>query len=161
MTEENRLNGSALKTSSGSTRTELRHVLIVDDDPGDVFLIQQALRICHKNVRTDAVGDGIEALKFLRQEGRYSDRPTPHFVFLDLNMPRMNGHETLIELRADETLKSLPVIVLTTSESKVDIRKAYAEQATCFVNKPLELDALTTMVEHLGRFWFDVVRYPD
>lgn len=161
MTEQNRLNGTALKTSNGSTRTELRHVLIVDDDPGDVFLIQQALRSCHENVRTDAVGDGVEALKFLRQEDRYSDRPTPHFVFLDLNMPRMNGHETLVELRADKRLKSLPVIVLTTSESKADIRKAYDEQATCFVNKPLELDALTAMVKYLGTFWFDIVRYPD
>lgn len=155
------LNCGELSAPATSTRVETRHVLIVDDDPGDVFLIQQALCSLHTNVTINNVGDGVEALKFLRKEDKYAERPAPHFVILDLNMPRMNGHETLVEMRADERLKSLPVIVLTTSESKVDIQKAYKEQATCFVNKPLELDALTGMLKHLGAFWFDVVKYPD
>lgn len=137
------------------------NVLIVDDDPGDVFLVKQALQKTHKNIRIEHVPDGIEALNFLRKLDEYGDSPTPDIVILDLNMPRMNGLETLDHVRADTDLRTLPIIVLTTSDSESDIRQAYEKQATCFIKKPVELDALTAMLGQLSAFWFDLVRYPS
>ena len=104
--------------------------------------------------------DGVEALAFLRREGKYADAPRPDLILLDLNMPRMDGRTFLVEMRADEKLKSIPVVVLTTSQTDEDIFKSYQLGANCYVTKPVGLDEFTKVVNAIEEFWFTIVRLP-
>jgi two-component system, chemotaxis family, response regulator Rcp1 len=135
-------------------------ILLVEDDPADVELTQYT--IAKSKILTDmhVVGDGAEALAFLRHEGKYADAPRPDLILLDLNMPRMDGRTFLAEMKSDEHLKSIPVVILTTSQSDEDIFRSYKLGANCYVTKPVGLDQFTQVVNAIQDFWFALVRLP-
>jgi CheY-like chemotaxis protein len=140
--------------------TRTVEILLVDDNIGDVVLTKEALKGVDFTNRVNTARDGIEALEFLRREGRFADAPRPDLVLLDINMPRKNGCEVLDEIRRDAELSMLPVIILTSSESEVDIRRAYELHVNCFVTKPADLDAMVGTVQAINHFWFNVAKLP-
>ena len=135
-------------------------ILLVDDDPGDVLLTQKALRNGKLFNSLNVAKDGIEALEYLRQEGQFIDATRPDLILLDLNMPRMNGQETLAEIKKDPELKSIPVVVLTTSDADKDVLQSYDLHASCYVTKPVDLQQFTDVVQSLKEFWLCVVKFP-
>ena len=135
-------------------------VLMVDDDKGDVDLTMAALEETKLANEFFTVGDGIECMRFLRQEGEYAGSPRPDVILLDLNMPRMNGLETLAAIRADPALRTIPVVVLTTSAADEDVVKSYTLSANCYVTKPVDLDRFMYVVQKIEEFWVQVVRLP-
>jgi two-component system response regulator len=132
----------------------------VEDDAGDVELTQEALQANKLYTELYTVGDGVEALAFLRREGEFADAPTPDIILLDLNMPRMDGRQFLAELKGDDALKHTPVVVLTTSQAEQDILKSYNLGANCYVTKPVGLQQFTEVVHSIKGFWFTVVKLP-
>jgi CheY-like chemotaxis protein len=136
-------------------------VLLVEDNEADVRLTREALREAAENVRLSAVADGDLALAYLRREGGYADVPRPDLVLLDLNLPRKNGLEVLEEMRADEHLRSIPVIVLTSSAARQDVDACYARGANAFVVKPLELDEFMDLIGAIRGFWLEVAQLPS
>lgn len=135
-------------------------ILLVEDDPGDVLLTRKALesgKICNS---LSVANDGVEALKYLRREGRFTEAVRPDLILLDLNMPKKDGRETLAEIKADPSLKSIPVVVLTTSEVDRDLVQSYDLQASCYVTKPVDLEQFTTVVRSINSFWLCVVKHP-
>lgn len=137
------------------------HILLVEDDPGDALLAVELLGESKLNNQFAIVGDGEEALEYLRREGQYADARRPDLILLDLNMPRMDGHELLGILKNDEDLRRIPVVVLTTSGSSDDIDAAYAAYANCYITKPIGLDQLAKVVRSIDEFWFSIVRLPS
>jgi CheY-like chemotaxis protein len=135
-------------------------VLVVDDDAADTMMIEQALQADPAPPTVHAVADGSQALQFLRRTGVFTEAPRPDLILLDLNMPRMTGHEVLAEVKADEELKAIPVVVLTTSHAAGDITGSYARHANAFVTKPMELDAFEASVQQIKKFYRDVVALP-
>ncbi|GEA83977.1 MAG: response regulator [Cellulomonas sp.] len=135
-------------------------VLLVEDDPGDVLMTREAFE--HNKVKNalHVVSDGVSALEYLRKEGEYADAPTPDLILLDLNLPRMDGREVLQALKADDRLRSIPVVVLTTSESEEDVVRSYALHANAYVTKPVDFDAFITIVRQIDEFFVEVVRLP-
>jgi CheY-like chemotaxis protein len=136
-------------------------VLLVEDNEADVRLTREALREAGENVRLSAVVDGEQALAFLRRQEGFADAPRPDLVLLDLNLPRKNGLEVLDELRADGSLASIPVIVLTSSAARQDVEACYAHGANAFVVKPLELDAFMDLIGAIRGFWLEVAQLPS
>jgi CheY-like chemotaxis protein len=136
-------------------------VLLVEDSPGDVRLTQEAFRYANKAIQLHVVSDGVEALAFLKQEGGYEDSPRPDLILLDLNLPRMDGREVLSRIKADETLKSIPTVILTTSEAEVDIATSYQLQANCYLSKPVQLDAFESLVKSINDFWLKQAKLPQ
>jgi len=135
-------------------------ILLVEDDPGDVELTREGLAAGKMLVNLHTVDDGIKALRFLRREEPYADAVRPDIILLDLNLPRMDGRETLKEIKADERLRSIPVVVLTTSEADIDIIKCYDLGASCYISKPVGFDDFLKVVRSLEDFWFTVVKMP-
>ena len=135
-------------------------ILLVDDNIGDVVLTKEALSEADSTNRVSIASDGIEALEFLRRKGKYPDAPRPDLILLDLNMPRKNGGEVLAEIRSDEDLKLIPVIVFTSSEAQDDIRLAYELRANCFVTKPVDLDEMVKVVQSINNFWTSIAKLP-
>jgi CheY-like chemotaxis protein len=135
-------------------------ILLVEDNPGDARLTKEALGGGSGAIHLHVVNDGIEAMAFLRKEGVHSNVPSPDFILLDLNMPRMDGLEVLALIKSDERLKTIPTIILTTSSFEGDVRKTYQLQANCFLNKPLQLDDFEAIVKGIKDFWIDKVRLP-
>lgn len=135
-------------------------VLLVEDNPGDVRLITEALKDAKIHVHITAVYDGEEALALLRREGDYSTAALPDLILLDLNLPRMNGHEVLAAIKEDEVLRRIPVVVVTSSRADRDIATSYDLHANCFVTKPVDLDQFFDVVQAIREFWFVVVRLP-
>jgi CheY-like chemotaxis protein len=135
-------------------------ILLVEDDPADVELTQWSMKESKLSTKLHAVEDGIEALAFLRREGKYADAPRPDLILLDLNLPRMDGRTFLAEMRADGGLKSIPVVILTTSEAEEDVVKSYRLGANCYITKPVGLTEFTRVVNSIEEFWFTVVRLP-
>ncbi len=135
-------------------------VLLVEDDPGDVLLIREAFE--HTTVHNDrsVAGDGVEALAFLRREGEYADAQRPDLILLDLNLPRKDGREVLSVIKEDEELRSIPVVVLTTSEAEEDIVKSYKLHANAYVSKPVDFDRFIEVVRQIDEFFVTVVRLP-
>ena len=136
------------------------NILLVDDDEGDVILTRKAFekqKIINSIV---SASDGVIAMQMLRREGEYSDSVRPDLILLDLNMPRKDGRETLAEIKADPNLRSIPVIVMTTSEADRDIMQSYDLQASCYITKPVDLAQFSKIIESLQEFWFCVVRLP-
>ncbi len=136
------------------------NILLVEDDEGDVLLTKKAFsngKIMHS---LSVAKDGIEALSFLRHEGAYADAPRPDLILLDLNMPKMDGRETLAEIKQDKALRSIPVVVLTTSDSEQDILQCYDLQASCYITKPVDLEQFTAVVQAINDFWFSIVKLP-
>ena len=142
------------------TPPRLAEILLVEDNPGDARLTQEALREGKLRNRIHHVRDGVEALAFLRHEGEYRDAPVPDIILLDLNMPRKDGREVLVEIKADTQLRFIPVVVLTTSEAENDIVKSYELHANCYITKPVDLEKFTSIVHTIEDFWLVIVRLP-
>ncbi len=139
---------------------QLIEVLLVEDDPGDVVLIEEAFVDNKVGNRLSVVRDGVEAMAFLRREGRYADAPRPDLVLLDLNLPRKNGREVLAEIKRDPELSIIPVIVLTTSEAEEDILRSYALHANAYITKPVDFDRFAGVVHQIDEFFVGVVKLP-
>jgi two-component system, chemotaxis family, response regulator Rcp1 len=135
-------------------------ILMVEDDPGDVRLTREALKSEKMHLMMHDVPNGIEAMRFLRQEGAYADMVRPDLILLDLNMPRMDGREVLAELQNDPKLKRIPVIVLTTSAGEEDILTAYEMNANCYITKPMDWRQFIQVVKLIEEFWLTVVKLP-
>ena len=135
-------------------------VLMVEDNPDDVDLTREVLVETKLYIDLRAVQDGVEAMAFLRQEGQYADAPRPDLILLDLNMPRKDGRETLAEIKADDDLKMIPVVVLTTSQAEADIIGSYSNHANCYVTKPVDLDQFIRVVQSIEDFWLTIVKLP-
>jgi len=135
-------------------------VLLVEDDPGDVLIAQEALRAGNLSTRLDVVSDGVEAIAYLRNEGEYVDAERPDLILLDLNLPRMSGHEVLAELKGDTSLRRIPVVVLTTSVAAEDIAKSYDLHANVYVSKPVDFDEFAGVVKQIDDFFASVVQLP-
>jgi len=135
-------------------------ILLVEDSPGDVRLTQELFREANRSIRLHVATDGVEAMMFLRHEGTHANDPRPDFILLDLNLPRMDGREVLSQIKQDDTLKTIPTIILTTSESEGDIAKSYQLQANCYLSKPVQLDELESMVQSINDFWVTKVKLP-
>ena len=140
-------------------RRELR-VLLVEDDPGDVVIAEEALRAGHVDSRLEVVSDGVEALAYLRNEGSYADAPRPDLILLDLNLPRKSGHEVLEEVKADPALRSIPVVVLTTSGLEEDVARCYDHYANVYVTKPVDFEQFTRVVKQIDDFFLSVAELP-
>jgi CheY-like chemotaxis protein len=135
-------------------------VLVVDDDAGDVMLIEEALSAHGVGSRLHTVRDGVEAMDFLRNEGAFADAPRPHLVLLDLNMPRMSGREVLAEVASDAGLSSIPFVVLSTSAAAEDVLTSYDLHANAYVAKPTDFSEFESVVGQIERFYVDVARLP-
>ena len=135
-------------------------ILLVEDNPGDVRLTREALKEGKVLNSLQVVGDGIEALAFLRHQGAYAKSPHPDIILLDLNLPRKDGREVLAEIKTDPNLRRIPVVILTTSRADEDIIKTYDLHANCFITKPVDLDQFITVVKSVEEFWFTIVRLP-
>jgi len=135
-------------------------ILLVEDSPGDVRLTMEAFKdgkICN---HLDVVMDGEEALAFLRREGKYADESLPNLILLDLNLPKKDGREVLMEIKNDKELKRIPVVVLTTSVAEKDILKTYDLHANCYITKPVDFDQFITVVKSIEDFWLTIVKLP-
>ncbi len=139
---------------------KLVDILLVEDDEGDVLLTKKALANGKIYNSLCVAKDGVEALAFLRKEGEYAAAPRPDLILLDLNMPRMDGRETLAQIKQDENLRSIPIVVLTTSDSDQDVLQSYDLQASCYITKPVDLEKFTSVVRAIKDFWFSVVKLP-
>jgi chemotaxis family two-component system response regulator Rcp1 len=135
-------------------------ILLVEDNPGDVRLTKESFRDAKVRNIMETVADGVEAMAFLRREGRYQSSTRPDLILLDLNLPRKNGLEVLKEIKANEDLKRIPVVVLTTSQAEQDIVKSYDLYANAYITKPVELDQFISVVKAIEGFWLEIVRLP-
>jgi len=135
-------------------------ILLMEDDPGDVELILEALHDAKIALAIDHVSDGEEGMRYLRKEGAYAGATRPDLVLLDLNMPRMDGREVLEALKGDRGLRSIPVVILTTSDAEQDIMASYDLGANCYLKKPLGLDDFLHVVKSVENFWLTLVKLP-
>ena len=135
-------------------------ILLVEDSATDVMLAKEALEEAKLRNNLHVVKDGVEAMAFLRKEGKYSGVPRPDLMLLDLNMPRKDGREVLAEVKADDKLKYIPVVVLTTSHAQEDVLKAYGLHANCYIRKPVDFEQFANVVRAIDQFWFTVVTLP-
>jgi two-component system response regulator len=135
-------------------------ILLVEDSPTDVLLAKEALEYSKIANNLHTVPDGVEAMAFLRNSGIYKDVPLPGLILLDLNLPKKDGREVLAEIKSDEKLKRIPVVVLTTSKSEVDVLKAYGLHANCYIVKPVDFEKFADVVKNIENFWFSVVTLP-
>ena len=135
-------------------------VLLVEDDPGDVVIAQEALLAGHVDSRLEVVSDGVEAIAYLRREGEYAEAPRPDLILLDLNLPRKSGHEVLAEVKSDPVLRSIPVVVLTTSSAVEDVSRSYNRHANVYVTKPVDFDHFTDVIKQIDDFFLTVAQLP-
>jgi CheY-like chemotaxis protein len=136
-------------------------ILMVEDNPGDARLTQEALKESKVYNNLHHVRDGVEAMEFLLKEGSFHDAPTPDIILLDLNLPRKDGRQVLAELKAIPRLKNIPVVVLTTSEAEQDIVKSYELHANCYITKPVDLDKFVEIIHGIENFWLSIVKLPS
>jgi two-component system, chemotaxis family, response regulator Rcp1 len=136
-------------------------VLLVEDNPGDVRLTQEAFKDGRVMVHLTVAVDGVEAMEILKRNGPHADKPRPDLILLDLNLPKKNGREVLEEIKVDEDLKRIPVIVMTTSKAEQDIYRAYNLNANCYVTKPVDLDEFLNVVRSIEDFWLTIVTLPQ
>jgi chemotaxis family two-component system response regulator Rcp1 len=146
--------------ANGEKNTPLQ-VLLVEDSPGDVRLTQEVFRDANKAIHLHVACDGVEAMAFLRHEGAHVHAPRPDFILLDLNLPRMDGREVLALIKEDESLKTIPTVILTTSEAEVDIAKSYQLKANCYLTKPVQLDAFESLVKSINDYWLVKAKLPQ
>jgi two-component system, chemotaxis family, response regulator Rcp1 len=135
-------------------------ILLVEDNPGDVRLAQEALKESKVHNNMFVVGDGVEAMEFLRKQGKFASVPRPDLVILDLNLPRKNGREVLADIKSDNSLKRIPVVVLTVSRDEQDILKAYDLHANCYITKPIDFEQFLKITKTIEEFWLTIVRLP-
>ena len=136
-------------------------ILLVEDNPGDVRLTREALKEGKILNHVSVVGDGVEALAFLRREDKYANAVRPDLILLDLNLPKKDGREVLAEIKADAGLKKIPVVILTTSAAEQDILKTYDLHANCYIIKPVDLEQFIKIVQLIEDFWFTIARLPS
>lgn len=139
---------------------EAIQILLVEDNPGDVRLTEEALKDSKVHTRLDVVMDGVEAMAYLRRSGKYANAPRPDIILLDLNLPRKDGRTVLAEIKEDELLRRIPVVILTTSDDEHDILRSYDLHANCYITKPLDLRQFATIVKTIENFWFQIVKLP-
>jgi CheY-like chemotaxis protein len=146
-----------------STDSDARsiEILLVEDNPGDARLTVEAMRDAKVGNHINVVEDGVEAMAFLRREGRYSGAPRPDLILLDLNLPKKDGREVLAEVKADPQLRRIPVVVLTTSRAEEDVLRAYDLHANCYVTKPVGLEQFMQVIKNIDEFWIEVVVLPE
>lgn len=149
-----------MMTTIGAGGTPI-DVLLVEDSPGDVRLTREALRDANRAIRLHVAVDGVEAMAFLKREGRHVRAPRPDLILLDLNLPKMDGREVLAQVKADESLRTIPTIILTTSEAEADITTSYQLRANCFLSKPVELEAFEGLVKSINDFWLLKAKLPN
>lgn len=135
-------------------------ILLVEDNPGDARLAQEALRESKLRNVIHLVRDGVEAMEFLRRAGRFGDAVTPDLVLLDLNLPRKDGREVLAELKQDPVLRRIPVVILTTSKDEEDVLRSYNLHANCYITKPIDLEQFLRVVRSIEDFWLTIVKLP-
>ncbi len=135
-------------------------ILLVEDNPGDVRLTQEAFKEAKVRNRLHVATDGVEAIEFLRRQGEFADAPRPDIILLDLNLPKKDGREVLQEIKEDYNLKRIPVVILTTSTAEQDIFKTYDLHANCYINKPVDLEKFMTLVKTIEDFWLTIVKLP-
>ncbi len=150
------MNGNSLQYPAAAIT-----ILLVEDNPGDVRLTQEALKDGKLAVNLRVVQNGVEAMAFLRREGEYADVPRPDLIFLDLNLPKKDGREVLAEIKSNDGLKNIPVVVLTSSEADTDIAKCYNLHANCYITKPVDMEQFATVVQTIENFWFTIVKLPE
>lgn len=142
------------------TATREVDILLVDDNLGDVLLTKEALKGAQVRSTVSVANDGVEAMQFLKREGKFENAPRPDLVFLDLNMPKKNGAEVLAEMKGDSSLRLIPVVILTSSDADDDVLKAYRLHANCYVTKPADLDQMIKAVQAIDNFWMSTARLP-
>jgi two-component system response regulator len=135
-------------------------ILLVEDSPADVLIAREALAEVKLLNNIHVAEDGVEALDFLYKRGKFASAPRPDLILLDLNLPRRNGREVLAEIKTDENLKSIPVVMLTTSSAEEDILRSYSLHANCYVVKPVEFESFVKAVQSIQHFWFSIVALP-
>jgi CheY-like chemotaxis protein len=136
-------------------------VLLVEDSPGDVRLTQEAFRDANAFIKLHVAFDGVDAMEFLNRQGTHVGAPRPDFILLDLNLPRMDGREVLARIKNSDSLRTIPVVILTTSEDEADILKSYELQANCYLKKPVTFEAFEKLVRSINDFWLTTVRLPQ
>jgi len=136
-------------------------ILLVEDNPGDERLTREALKEGKVYSNLHWAKDGVEAMDFLYRRGKFSDAPRPDIILLDLNLPKKDGREVLQEIKADERLMRIPVVILTTSKAEEDVLKTYTLHANCYVTKPVDLEQFIKVVQSIDNFWLTVVTLPD
>ena len=136
------------------------NVLLVEDSPGDVRLTREAFHDANPAIHVHVAADGVEAMAFLKREGANANAPRPDIILLDLNLPRMDGREVLAHIKDDDDLRTIPTVILTTSEAEPDIVKSYQLQANCYLTKPMQLDAFENLVKSINDFWLTKVKLP-
>jgi CheY-like chemotaxis protein len=136
-------------------------ILLIEDNPGDVRLTIEALKDCKIMNNLNVVENGLKAMKYLRKEEEYKDKQLPDLILLDLNIPKINGHEVLAEIKNDPMLKIIPVVILTSSSSDEDILTTYELHANCFITKPVDIEQFIKIVQYVGDFWFTIVKLPQ
>ncbi len=135
-------------------------ILLVEDNPGDVRLTIEALREGKVRNNLNVAGDGVDAMAFLRREGQYATSPRPDLILLDLNLPKKDGRQVLSEIKSDAALRSIPVVILTTSHAEQDVLRSYDLHANCYITKPVDLDQFITVVKTIEDFWLTIVTLP-
>jgi chemotaxis family two-component system response regulator Rcp1 len=138
-----------------------RTVLLVEDSPGDVRLTQEAFREADPTIDLRIASDGVEAMAYLRREGVHAGAPRPEFILLDLNLPKMDGREVLAHIKEDDNLKTIPTVILTTSDAEADILTSYQLQANCYLSKPVQLEEFESLVKSINDFWLTKVKLPQ
>jgi chemotaxis family two-component system response regulator Rcp1 len=146
--------------TNGQTAGRPIEILLVEDNPGDVRLTIESLKESKVRNNLSLAQDGVEAMEFLRRQGRYAGAVRPDLILLDLNLPRMDGREVLAQIKADANLKTIPVVVLTTSRAEQDVLRSYELQANCYISKPVDLEQFITVVKSIEDFWFTIVTLP-
>ena len=136
-------------------------VLLVEDSPGDVRLTREAFREANMSIGLHVAADGVEAMAFLMHEGANLHAPRPDLILLDLNLPKMDGREVLGRIKEDQDLKTIPTVILTTSDAEADIVRSYQLQANCYLSKPVQLDAFETLMRSMSDFWLTMVKLPQ
>jgi CheY-like chemotaxis protein len=139
---------------------EVIEILLVEDSPSDALMTREAIECSQLLNRLHLVDDGVEAMAFLRRQGKYADAPVPGLILLDLNLPRKSGLEVLAEIKADQKLKMIPTVVLTTSKMEEDIARSYGSHANCYITKPIEFAQLADAVRGIRDFWLSLVTLP-
>jgi len=142
------------------TNAKTIEVLLVEDSPGDVRLTREAFKDAKMYLNLHVASDGTEAMAFLNHEGEHANAPRPDLILLDLNLPKKDGREVLKEIKGSQTLKSIPVVILTTSASDADILRSYRLHANCYITKPVGLEGFLEVVKSIDNFWLSVVKLP-
>lgn len=143
-----------------SASAKIIEILLVEDNPGDIRLVQEALKESKITNNVQVVVDGFAAMEFLRGQGDFAGLPRPDLILLDLNLPKMDGRDILAEIKDDAVLRTIPVVILTSSDAEEDIVSTYAEHANCYIRKPVDFGQFVTVVKSITDFWFTIVELP-